>query len=121
MAKKKMDRLGELLGDARRRRKLTLRAVQDTVGISNAYLSQLETGKIRSPSPIILHKLCELYDLPYAMVMQEAGYPLPRQAKSDNSRSRLTARIGKTTPEEEDAIVEYLRFIRSQQNRRDRL
>ena len=43
-----MDRLGKLLADARRRKQLTLRAVQDAIGISNAYLSQLETGKVRA-------------------------------------------------------------------------
>jgi len=105
----KIDKLGELLADARARRKLTLRAVQDIVGISNAYLSQLETGKVQSPSPVVLHKLSELYELPYATVLELASY--------DN---RLAARVGKTTPEEEDAIVEYLRFIRSKKNRRDR-
>jgi transcriptional regulator with XRE-family HTH domain len=115
------DRLGELLADARKRRKLTLRAVQDEVGISNAYLSQLETGKVQSPSPVVLHKLSELYELSYAMVMEAAGYPLPKNIKTDEPGTRLVARIGRVTPEEEDAIVEYLRFIPSQRNRRERL
>lgn len=115
-----MDKLGELLADARKRRNLTLRAVQDAVGISNAYLSQLETAKVQSPSPVVLHKLSELYDLPYANVMELAGYPLPQNVKTGSARNRLAARIGKTTPEEEDSIVEYLRFIRSQRNRKDR-
>ena len=75
------DRLGGLLADARKRRGLTLRAVQRAVGISNAYLSQLETGKVRSPSPVVLHKLCELYELPYATVMQEAGHPTSKYDK----------------------------------------
>jgi transcriptional regulator with XRE-family HTH domain len=116
----KTDKLGELLADARARRKLTLRAVQDTVGISNAYLSQLETGKVQSPSPVVLHKLSKLYDLPYATVMEAAGYPSPQNVKGGSEDNRLAARIGKTTPEEEDAIVEYLRFIRTQRSRRDR-
>src|SRR5262249_32401593 len=76
-----MERLGTLLADARKRKRLTLRAVQEAVGISNAYLSQLETGKVQSPSPIVLHKLSELYGLPYATVVQEAGYPLPETVK----------------------------------------
>jgi len=115
-----MDKLGELLADARKRRSLTLRAVQEVVGISNAYLSQLETAKVQSPSPVVLHKLSELYDLPYATVMELAGYPVPRNVKTGTGSKRLAARIGQTTPEEEDSIVEYLRFIRSQRNRKDR-
>jgi len=115
-----MDRLGRLLTDARKRRRMTQRAVQDAVGISNAYLSQLETGKVQSPSPIVLHKLSELYDLPYATVMQEAGYPLPETVKESDSATRLAARVGETTPEEEDALVDYLMFLRSRNERRDR-
>src|SRR5262244_2867864 len=103
----KMKALGELLADARKRRKLTLRAVQDAVGISNAYLSQLETGKVRSPSPVVLHKLSELYGISYATVMQEAGRPLPKNLKTDETGARLAARFGKTPPKEEAAIVKY--------------
>jgi HTH-type transcriptional regulator, competence development regulator len=114
----KMAKLGELLADARARRKLTLRAVQEAVGISNAYLSQLETAKVQSPSPVVLHKLSELYELPYETVMEAAGYPAARPSQIDGPAERLSARIGKTTPEEEDALVEYLRFIRSQRTRR---
>jgi HTH-type transcriptional regulator, competence development regulator len=115
-----MDRLGRLLADARKRKRLTLRAVQDAIGISNAYLSQLETGKVQSPSPIVLHKLSELYRLPYATVIQEAGYPLPETVKATDSPTRLAARVGPTTQEEEDALVDYLMFLRSRNQRRDR-
>ena len=113
-------RLGQLLADARRRRKLTLRAVQETVGISNAYLSQLETGKVGAPSPVVLHKLSELYELSYATLMQEAGYPLPEEFRETDSGTRLAARVGDTTREEEDALVEYLMFLRSRRQGGDR-
>lgn len=116
----KIQKLGELLADARKRRHFTLRAVQETLGISNAYLSQLETGKVQSPSPVVLHKLSELYEVPYATVMEVAGYPLPQNVHVGDAADRLVARIGKTTSEEEDAIVEYLRFIRSRKNRKER-
>ena len=114
------DRFGTLLADARKRKRLTLRAVQDAIGISNAYLSQLETGKVQSPSPIVLHKLSELYGIPYATVMQEAGYPLPETVKETDSGTRLAARVGETTQEEEDALVDYIRFLRSRNQRRHR-
>ncbi len=55
--------LAEILTEGRDRKKLTLRDVQSTTGISNAYLSQLETGKIANPSPHFLQKLSELYGL----------------------------------------------------------
>jgi HTH-type transcriptional regulator, competence development regulator len=115
-----MLRLGQILADARRRRKLTLRAVQESIGISNAYLSQLETGKVGAPSPVVLHKLSELYQLSYATVMQEAGYPVPADLGETDSGVRLAARVGETTREEEDALVEYLMFLRSRRQGGDR-
>src|SRR6266545_6223871 len=101
-----MEKLGWLLADARKRHNLTLRAVEKAVGISNSYLSQLETGKVQSPSPVVLHKLSELYGLSYRTVMKEAGYPMPKNVKTDESSSRIAARVGQITSEEEDAVVE---------------
>ncbi len=108
-----IEKLGRLLADARKRQRLTLRAVEGTVGISNAYLSQLENGKVRAPSPVILHKLSDLYSLSYATVMQEAGYPVPENVKKSAENERFVARVGCVTDEEEDALVEYLMFLRS--------
>ncbi len=40
---------------------MTLRNVEEATGISNAYLSQLETGKIKKPSFEVVSKLYYLY------------------------------------------------------------
>jgi DNA-binding Xre family transcriptional regulator len=47
----------------RRYRNLTLRDVEIKTGISNSYLSQLETGKVDNPSFEIVCKLCECYSV----------------------------------------------------------
>jgi transcriptional regulator with XRE-family HTH domain len=107
-----MDRLGPMLADARRRTGLTQRAVEAETGISNAYLSQLEGGKVRQPSPTILHKLAELYAVDYATVLGWAGYPVPSTSEQ-STPSGLAARIGPTTEDEEEALAEYLEFLRS--------
>ena len=39
----------------------TLRQVEEATGVSNAYLSQLETGKIRNPSFTVVDKLLSFY------------------------------------------------------------
>src|SRR5262249_13878096 len=96
---------------------LTLRAVEEATEISNAYLSQLESGKIQKPSPAVLHKLCELYALSYATAMRHAGYPVPGENAHPASSPPLAARLGQTTPEEEEALVEYLEFLRSRRKR----
>jgi transcriptional regulator with XRE-family HTH domain len=75
--------LAQILVEGRDRKGLTLRDVQSTTGISNAYLSQLETGKIANPSPHFLQKLSELYGLQYEVVMAAAGYALSSASAKD--------------------------------------
>lgn len=47
--------------EMRKAKGLTLREVEETTGISNAYLSQLETGKIKSPGYETVKLLYDLY------------------------------------------------------------
>ena len=49
-----MATLGITIKEARKRNGFTLKQVEDALGISNAYLSQLENEKIKSPSANIL-------------------------------------------------------------------
>jgi transcriptional regulator with XRE-family HTH domain len=111
------DSLGPYLAAARNRKGLSLRAVEAATGISNPYLSQLETGKIREPSPTNLHKLAELYGIPYATLLQLAGYPVPGVRPGKALGSSLAARLGPTTKEEEEALAEYLAFLRTKRTR----
>jgi transcriptional regulator with XRE-family HTH domain len=110
--------LGKFLQTARETKRLSLRAVEKAVGVSNAYLSQLEGGKIKQPSPSILHKLAELYEVSYSEIMGLAGYPMPNQATDETSQSRFSSRIGSVTPDEESALIEYLAFLRSRGQRK---
>ncbi len=112
--------LGIFLASARNKLGLTLRAVEEETGISNAYLSQLEHGKIKTPAPQNLYKLSEIYHIPYELLMELAGYPVP-ETQSAESRSPIdtfAARVGIVSEEEEEALVEYLQFIRSRKRRR---
>ena len=109
--------LGQFLRVARDRKNLTLRAVENATGVSNAYLSQLENGKIRRPSPVVLHKLSELYEVPYGETMAIAGYPVPNGAEDAAGYRQSASRLGPVSEEEEDALVEYLVFLRSRGKR----
>jgi HTH-type transcriptional regulator, competence development regulator len=104
--------LAAIFRESRDRLGLTLREVEAKTGISNAYLSQLEGGKIKEPSPKTLHKLCELYGCSYSLALELAGYPVPTEQKLPVA-ARFAARIGKTTQDEEAALLEYLQFLRS--------
>ena len=115
-----MENLGTFLALARSDMGLTLRAVESQTGISNAYLSQLEHGKIRTPAPQYLYKLAELYRLPYELLMELAGHPVPKSETSTlvQTPNTFSARIGSVTKEEEETLIDYLQFIRSKKRRR---
>jgi HTH-type transcriptional regulator, competence development regulator len=57
-------KLHTLLTDARSRAKLTLRALEAKTGISNAVLSQTETGHIVEPSFRNVIKIARALDIP---------------------------------------------------------
>ena len=104
--------LGSFLKDARARKDLTLRDVEAETSVSNAYLSQLEGAKIKQPSPQILHKLCEHYGISYPVALELAGYPVPKSSRTPVA-ARFAAKLGQTTPREEEALLDYLQFLRA--------
>jgi len=108
--------LGSLLADLRVAKGLSLRQVEEATerSVSNAYLSQLEKGKIRKPSPNVLHSLAFVYAVPYETLMEKAGYPLPAESGGGGRRRRLAAfSIDDLTVEEEEELLKYLAFLRS--------
>jgi HTH-type transcriptional regulator, competence development regulator len=105
--------LGACLKEARAKRGWTLREAEEQTGVSNAFLSQLEGGKIKQPSPNVLHKLCEKYELSYALVMEYAGYPVPEEAQLKSDEKRFFSRLGRTSTKEQHALLEYLNFLRT--------
>jgi transcriptional regulator with XRE-family HTH domain len=115
----KPSELGVVLSDLRKAKGFSLREVERATGnaVSNAYLSQLENGKIKKPSPNVLHSLAEVYVVPYETLMEKAGYLLPSEDKNPGRRRRLTAfAIDDLTAEEEEDLLKYLAFLRSRKS-----
>ncbi len=111
-----MSKLGSFLREARERKRLSLRDVQETAGVSNPYLSQIESGKVRQPSPSVLHKLATLYEVSYADVMKLAGFPVPDIGDNPQQNHPL-ARLGPLSSEEEEELSLYLNFLRERRRR----
>jgi transcriptional regulator with XRE-family HTH domain len=114
--------LGRYLKEVRTKSGLALRDVEEATDVSNAYLSQLENGKVTKPSPHILHSLATLYRVPYETLMERAGYVqrTPGQAGSVQQSGRLPATsFEDITKDEEDHLLGYLNFIRSQAKKTD--
>ena len=117
----KPNRLGQYLNSVRRGLNISLREVEETTGkeVSNAYLSQLETGKIRKPSPHILYALSTALAVPYEDLMERAGYIAPNRGRPEGSKhgSAATFAIEDLTSDEEKALLEHLSYIRWQSNK----
>ncbi|MBI3699658.1 MAG: helix-turn-helix transcriptional regulator [Afipia sp.] len=112
--------LGKLLKTIRSVRGHSLRTVEEATGISNAYLSQLERGEAQNPAPDKLHSLADFYVIPYNDLMRAAGYlqtaETPQGAGVNARTSAIQAALMSATlsPEEEDAVVKYIEFLRFQ-------
>jgi len=120
--------LGQYLWDLRHATGLSLRDVEEASGVSNAYLSQLETGKITKPSPDFLYRLAEVYaaHLPanvpivcsYERMMELAGHIVPAK-DSGRRRGRLpTFSTEELTADEEEELLKYLAFIRMRRGKK---
>lgn len=113
--------LGAYLRSLREGKKLSLRKVEEATEreVSNAYLSQLENGKIEKPSPHVLHSLSEVYNVGYEELMRRAGYIAPSSSRPDAAKhgKAATNSIDNLTKDEESELLEYLSFIRSRREK----
>lgn len=111
-----MENYGGYFKALREAKGMTLREVEKKTDVSNAYLSQLESGKIKQPSPITLHKLSEIYGVSYEVLMEKVGYPIPNANKkktAEEPKNAIAYRIGNITHDEELELLNYLKFMRT--------
>jgi len=116
--KEDMKTLGNSLKELREIQKYTLRQVEESTGISNAYLSQLENNKIAKPSANVLYKLSKIYNVELNTLLAEAGI-IERQTAPPHKllNSIALSTNSSLTKEEEDALLEYLSFLRQKQKK----
>ncbi len=74
--------VGRQLEQARRSLGWSLRRAERASGVSNGYISQIEHGDVE-PSPEVLRKLGNAYDIPIEVLMEEAGYIAKRGGQDD--------------------------------------
>lgn len=120
--KSRSSAFGAYLASLRAAKGLTLREVEEATGkeVSNAYLSQLEHGKISKPSPNILYSLASIYGVSYETLMEKAGYITAQQQRSENEKhgKAATFAIDNLTAEEEAALLDYLGYLRSKRSKK---
>lgn len=105
-----MKELGPFIKSAREQKKITIREAEELSGISNAYLSQIENGKVKKPSPDILLKISRLYMVPYEMLLMKADYPIPDYGinQEKNEHSSAVVLIVDDSFNERELIRSYL-------------
>jgi transcriptional regulator with XRE-family HTH domain len=110
--------VGIYLKSLRDTRGLSLREIERKIGVSNAVLSQIESGQVKRPSPNTLFKLANLYGVPYDELMDRAGYPMPSKHEgNEQSAQTVFNRLGTITKDEEQELLDYLAFLRSRTKR----
>lgn len=98
----------DVLAEARQKKELSLREVEEKTGIKNAHISQLETGAITRPTPNILWKLATFYGLKFQDLLGLAGYtknPAPA-AKGEIMNAAFRA-IDRLSAIDRAKVVEY--------------
>ncbi len=111
--------LGQHLAAIRTNRDLSLRDVQELTKkvVSNAYLSQIETGKIQQPSPNILHALAEVYKTSYQQLMELAGYIVSKHTPDATHGRAATFAALHLSEAEERELIEYVKWKRQMRDK----
>ncbi len=110
-----MKSLGQTIKAARELIPLTLRQIEEATGISNAYLSQLENDKIKKPSANVLYKLANILNVELDTLLAASGIIEKDAAKPNRLLNNVafSADGGGITKEEEEELLQYLKFLRS--------
>ncbi len=119
--------IGEYLRSVRNRKGLTLREVAERTDqtVGQSYVSQVESGRIASPTPVALRRLAEVYELDPLDVLRRAHY-LPPEDPTKAAEAPLPAGLDwlpasdlrSLNEEERDEFHQYLDLILRRRERR---
>ncbi|MEE3346087.1 MAG: helix-turn-helix transcriptional regulator [Chloroflexota bacterium] len=110
--------LAKVVKEARKDRKLSQREFSRTLGMSNAYISHLEGGKIQ-PSVKTLRNISSALEISYNSLAILAKYVDPSifDQTSNSEKSLRVKAISDLTEREWDSVLDYVNYIRSQRNK----
>lgn len=110
--------LGKELKAARLAAGRSLNGAARPAKISPAYLQKLEAGIVKNPSPPVLQRLGDVLGVPYARLMELAGYALPSAEPSAGEprehrldRALLAEGLSK---EERKAVRAFIAYLQEQ-------
>lgn len=112
-----MKDFGKYLKNLRLMQRLTLREVENKTGVSNAYISQIERGIRRAPSPQILKKIAPLYKVTVKELLEAAGYLEKKELsfednlKYDQDAQTIFRGYEKLSHGAREQLKNYIRFL----------
>jgi transcriptional regulator with XRE-family HTH domain len=109
-------RLGAELRLLRELRKDTLRDVASSADISAAYLLKLERGDVQSPSPHVLRRIADYFNVSYLNLMRAAGYDVTDTEDAAPRQGVLASALAADalTEAEQRAVAAFLTTLRAQ-------
>lgn len=110
--------LGDQLKAVRQVRGLSLKAVAEPAEISTAYLQKLEGGEVGQPSPHVLHRLAGVLDIPYATLMELAGYVVPERETAALAGNAFDHALNSAdlSESERNAVAAFIAHLRNQRS-----
>jgi HTH-type transcriptional regulator, competence development regulator len=92
---------------------LSLRDVEQATGISNAHISQIETGVIERPAPNLLYELAAVYQLDFKKLLGLAGLTKKNAAARGARLNAAFRALEDLTPAQQAEAVAYLEGLRN--------
>ncbi len=109
--------LGAELRSIRQIKGLSLKNAAGAASISTAYLQKLEGGDVQQPSPHVLNRLAEALEVPYATLMQLAGYVVPvHEPVLASAAFDHALNTNDLTEEERKAVAAFVAHLRAQRD-----
>ena len=89
-----MAKFTEVLARARKEKRIKLRDLSQTVGLSMSYLSEIENGKKQPPDEQILYKLAKALNIEGVTLVSLAREEKKKQIKLDSTLKRFLQNRG---------------------------
>ena len=87
--------------------------------VSYAYISNIESRRVSSPSPVILGTLALIFNVDHEMVLEKAGYLDKKRPKieEDVAFTLMLKEVPRMTDDEKQSLLDYIDFVKSRRKK----
>jgi len=90
--------------------------------VSYAYISNIESRRVSSPSAVILGTLAVIFNIDHEMILEKAGYLDKKRPKmeEDVAFTLMLKEVPKMTDDEKQSLLDYIDFVKSRRRKYDK-